>query len=318
MISNRGFVTVATGKVFYRLAKNLVMSYRAFSNCKYPFCVITDFKGKKSLSKYFDQVIILENPNHTYLDKMSVYRLSPYEETIFIDADCSIVNDISFLFDEFYNLGSPISCLGSIRNITDKVRPSHFGQQAIKHFHLKEFIAFNGGVYYYKKCETANGFMQLIFEDLIPNYDKYELTFFAGKKADEPLIGVAMLYFGFKPLDIQTDVMKLIMDLSTLKWDMANKKCYAKVYQKYDVSPLIIHYGSTYNCSTFKYYYYNAKVVCEYKRFLKPISILIIIKETVHWIIDMFSHDNFYRKDKLEWFKGHFSKDYIKNKIIRR
>ena len=86
----RGFVTVATGKFFYRLAKNLAMSYRLFSEQKYPFCVITDKKGAKKLKKYFDDVVVCKEPHYSYLDKMSVYELSPYEETVFIDADSSI------------------------------------------------------------------------------------------------------------------------------------------------------------------------------------------------------------------------------------
>ena len=44
-MGSRGFITVATGDKFYKLAKNLVLSYRKFGRGTYPFGVITDERG---------------------------------------------------------------------------------------------------------------------------------------------------------------------------------------------------------------------------------------------------------------------------------
>ena len=289
------------------------MSYRLFSDPQYPFCVITDQKGAKKLQNYFDAIVVCETPHYSYLDKMSVYELSPYEETIFIDADSNIVNDISFLFDDFCANGATVSCLGHFKDITETVKPAHFGQAAIQKFGFAKFVVFNGGVYYYKKSQSAAALMKFIFDDLLPNYDLYELSLFNGKKADEPLMNVAMLYFGQKPLDTSKDIMKCISDLSSLKWDMKNRTCSAKVYQKWDVSPLIIHYGTTFNCSTAKYYYYNAKVRYRYRKIIPLFSWLVIAKEMVLWFINAITQKGFYRKDKLDWFKGHFTKEYFRD-----
>ena len=95
----RGFVTIATGKYYCWLAENLIMSYRLFSDTKYPMYVITDKEGEKRLKKLFDGVIVVDDATYGWVDKILVYKNTVFEETIFLDADMHITKDISFLFD---------------------------------------------------------------------------------------------------------------------------------------------------------------------------------------------------------------------------
>ena len=139
----RGFITVATGDYYCWLAENLVMSYKLFSEAKYPMYVMTDKKGEKRLKKVFDGVIVLDKPYFSFMDKMMVYQNSPFEETLFIDADSDIVSDISLLFDVFNDNGSEVSCVGAIRKISEKNKPVHFGDKVIRLFGLDSFVAFN-------------------------------------------------------------------------------------------------------------------------------------------------------------------------------
>ena len=176
----KGFITVATGKWYCYLAQNLAMSYRLFANCDLPFYVITDKKGEKKLKKYFDGVIVVENPHYDCLDKIDVYKNTPFDETIFLDADMNIIKDISFIFDEFEKNGSEVSCYGTLRDITDEVRSCHYGDAAVENFNLKQCITFGGGMYYYKKSPVADNVIDCIYNDLIPNYDKLELHRFRG------------------------------------------------------------------------------------------------------------------------------------------
>ena len=81
----RGFVTVATGKYYCWLAESLIMSYRLFSDTKYPMYVITDREGEKRLKKLFDGVIVMEKPTYSFLDKIRVYDNTVFEETIETD-----------------------------------------------------------------------------------------------------------------------------------------------------------------------------------------------------------------------------------------
>ena len=57
----RGFVTIATGdEQYYRIAANLLRSYRFFSASPMPFALICDRENEYSAE--FDHTIILKDP----------------------------------------------------------------------------------------------------------------------------------------------------------------------------------------------------------------------------------------------------------------
>lgn len=72
MKKTKGFITLATGKEeYYRLAENLLRSYRLFCNFPLPFAILADQKNK--YTDQFDDVIIFPNgSSHSYLDKLSL------------------------------------------------------------------------------------------------------------------------------------------------------------------------------------------------------------------------------------------------------
>jgi hypothetical protein len=47
----KGFITLAVGDYYCWLAEHLYMSYKLYSNCKYPFYVITDKNGEERFSR---------------------------------------------------------------------------------------------------------------------------------------------------------------------------------------------------------------------------------------------------------------------------
>ena len=317
MEQKRGIVTVATGSYYCWLAQNLAMSYRLFTNNEYPICAITDKKGEKRLKKYFDKVIVLDKPNYTFLDKIAVYDNSPYEETIFIDADMDVTQDFSFLFDALAENGSPMSCIASYREITDSNMPEHFGRAAIEHFHLTRYLAFNGGFYYYQKSQKTDEFIRLIYDDLIPNYERYQLKVFReGQKADEPLIGLAMLLCDMKPFSSNRDIMKLIQEMDTVKWDMKNKKTQLVWYGK-QVSPILLHYG-THNTRHKKYVYYNSIVRCKYYHIMPLLPVYLAYREIRLAILHLSRKQD--RQALGSWIRAHFSKKHLihrKNQLMK-
>lgn len=313
----KGFVTVATGKWYCYLAQNLAMSYRLFGNCDLPFYAITDKKGEKKLKKYFDGVIVVEEPHYNFLDKIDVYKNSPFEETIFMDADMNIVKDISFLFDKFEENGSEVSCYGDLQEITGDVRPVHFGKAAVEYFHLTHYIRFGGGIYYYKKSEKADALIRSIYEDLIPNYDKYDLLHIGAyfgddirKMADEPLMGLAMLIHGMKPLDSVEHLMRYYRGnmMETLQWDMEKQDC-SFLWWEGTVHPYIVHYA-TYNTWTWKYNLLNTKLRNRYFKTPKLFGGLRICGAWLKWAFSKRQLKAFF-----QWFFAHFTPSYWKAKF---
>ena len=289
------------------------MSYKLFSDTKYPFYVITDKAGERKLKKYFDGVIVLDKPHYNFLDKIEVYKNSPFEETVFLDADMNIIKDISFIFDEFEKNGSDVSCYGTLIDISDEVRPNHFGDAAIEHFKLTKYIRFGGGMYYYKKSHNADMVQKCIFEDLIPNYDKYDLlhigAYFGNdirKMADEPLMGLAMLVCGMKPMNTPNHLMRYYCGnmMETLQWDMDERDCSFYWWGEI-VHPYIAHYA-TYNTWTFKYYRLNFELRCRYKGIPIFFSKLFLPIVALRWFSMKRQQKAFWK-----WFKAHFKKEYF-------
>lgn len=310
----RGFITVATGDYYCGLAKSLAMSYRLFSKTEYPLYVLTDRQGEKLLKKYFDGVIVMEEPTYTFLDKLSVYEKSPFDETLFIDADMHILRDISFLFDAFKENDSPVDCIGSLIEITDTVRPIHFGDAAIEAFGLTHYMAFNGGVYYYQKCQKTDEFFRFIYDDLIPNYHRYQMKVFrAGQMADEPLIGLAMVVYKFTPFHSDVDIMKLVQDMKTLSWDMEKQVCSMIWYQK-KVSPILLHYG-THNTRHKKYVYYKSRVWSRYHKAPVLFPFYLIGAEVRLGLLHLSRAED--RKQLSQWIGAHFTKKYWSNLFHR-
>ena len=98
---SRGFITIATGQEhYYEIAYNLLISYRLFSEEPLPFAILCDRENK--YTKHFDITVIMKNPNCSYLDKLQFPQYTPFDETIFIDADSLAYRDLNDFWDIFY------------------------------------------------------------------------------------------------------------------------------------------------------------------------------------------------------------------------
>jgi hypothetical protein len=285
--ATRGFVTVATGDYFCYLAENLYRSYRLFSNHEYPLYVITDAAGKERMNNLVDGCIVMENPNYGFLDKIAVYDYTPFDETIFLDADMDITRDISNFFDLFEENQSNISCIGTVKEITDKQRPNHFTDKTIEILGLKQYFSFGGGIYYFRKSETASQCMCYIKRELIPNYDYYGLFGSSSRMTDEALMEVGMLMYNFRPLSSEQDIMKYHFDMmKSLKWDMRKKECSFVWWENRIVHPAIIHYGNA-NTRSIKYINYNLKVKGLYEQQSKITVAKNIIVSDIKFLIPL-------------------------------
>ena len=100
----RGFITVATGsKKYYRVAANLLKSYRYFTKNPLPFAILADEENE--YTDLFDDVIILKNPSYSYLDKIHLLNNLPYKETLFVESDCLAYGDLNEYFEGFIDCG---------------------------------------------------------------------------------------------------------------------------------------------------------------------------------------------------------------------
>lgn len=192
----KGFVTIATGNDrYYRMARNLLRSYR--QNCERPmsFAVVADRENE--FTAEFDDVVILDKPTHSWMDKMRLLDCCPYDENLFIDADCLVYRDINFLWD-LYRDADDFSCFGKALPLEDK--NGWFTDQAAEFYPIKFCTHLHGMLYFLRKSDTLLR-MQTLCHDIIANYGQVTFKGFNDRLADEPVYALAMAVLDLRPVE---------------------------------------------------------------------------------------------------------------------
>lgn len=191
----RGFITVATGNErYYRMARNLLRSYRMSCSAPMRFAIIADCHNEYTAE--FDDVIILENATKSWMDKMALLTDCPYEENIFIDADCLVYHDINFYWDLFED-ADDFSCFGKTLPLDSK--EGWYTNQASQIFPIQSIIHLHGTAYFVRKSQTIDR-MYSLCNDIIAKYHQVQFRDFNDRLADEPIFALAMGIMGLKPI----------------------------------------------------------------------------------------------------------------------
>ena len=199
----RGFVTIATGaEKYYRLAENLLQSYRYHASDDTPFAIICDRETKET--KNFDKVILMESANCSYMDKLLLHRYTPYEETIFIDADSLFLSDPKGLWGDFTD-ADDVSCYGCTYPLDSDKGWFCYGGCGVYKDRVDYVVSLHGGGYYIRKTELSKSIFEKAIE-LSENYHDYSFNGF-GEPADEPVLALSMAIHKCKPCDKSTRIL---------------------------------------------------------------------------------------------------------------
>ena len=193
---SRGFVTIATGKDnYYRIAANLLRSYRYYSKDPVPFAIICDRKNR--YTELFDKVMIMEDPCFSYVDKIRLPEFMPYDETIFIDSDCLAYKDLNDFWDIFEN-ADDFSAFGA--NYPLKYKFGWFKKEDVGIYseQVKYIPDFIGGVYYLRKTDKLKEFYEIV-NHVKATYHDYRFRQFEDV-CDEPVNALAMAVCGFRTM----------------------------------------------------------------------------------------------------------------------
>lgn len=192
---NRGFVTIATGDIrYYEVTHNLLLSYRWFARRPMPFAIICDEENE--FTSDFDDVIHIDNPRHSFLDKLRLPELAPYDETIFIDADCLAYRDLNGLWRLFNNSGG-FAALGEKYSLDSGKGWITREGAGIYRNRVKFSLVFNGGVYFLRKNDL--GEFSKTCEFILDHYDSFNLSYPYKAPVDEPVFALACSVHGFDP-----------------------------------------------------------------------------------------------------------------------
>lgn len=98
--ADRGVLTLGFGHERYRrMAKALARSVR-IHNPELPLAVVTDDLNDPELAKYFDKLVPLDPSYGQGLEhKLALDLYTPFEHTLFIDADCIVTQKLDHVFE---------------------------------------------------------------------------------------------------------------------------------------------------------------------------------------------------------------------------
>lgn len=192
----KGFVTIATGdERYYRMARTLLRSYRQTCTNPMRFAIIADRENK--YTKEFDNIVILDNPTYSWMDKMRLLDVCPYDENIFIDADCLVYQDINFFWNLFSD-ADDFSCFGQALPMDSQ--EGWFTAEAANIYPI-QFITHLHGICYFVRPGERITKMGSLCREIISNYNAVQYRGFNEKLADEPVFALAMAILGMKPID---------------------------------------------------------------------------------------------------------------------
>lgn len=240
-MKKRGFVTIATGNIkYHKMANILLKSYRVTSKNPMPFAIITDKKNK--YTELFDDVIIDINCTGSYMDKLELLINSPYDETIFIDADCIAFNDLNKYWT-ILNGENDFSCFGNTYPIDSK--KGFFDSKNITDYStvIKKEIDLHGGIYYIRKGEICNR-MYLYSKDIIKNYSLYKFRKF-NKPADEPILALTMAIENINPVIAGANDFAWKKRCSNVKANFFKNELSYDFEGSYADNGLLMHFGTS-------------------------------------------------------------------------
>ena len=283
----RGFVTIATGEDhYYLMAQNLLRSYRLSCKDPMPFAIIAD--RDNDYTREFDDVVIIDNPSKTWMDKLRLLDSCPYDENLFLDADCLVYRDINFLWELFRD-ADDFSCFGKALPLDDK--GGWFTNQASQFYPIHFCTHLHGMLYFIRNSETLER-MQELCRDIISNYGKIVFKDFNEKMADEPVYALAMAVLDLHPVDRKPDYYCFVPYAS--KFSSNYERRTVRFTNPTDGTVdgcCIVHWGNR-NTLRAQYRFAASVIACERRSgllytIIYRSGLLLFVYRAKDWIIDL-------------------------------
>lgn len=212
----RGFITIATGSAHYQyIAANLLTSYRCHTNVSYPFAIIVSEENE--YTSLFDDVIVTEEYECSFMDKFLLLKLCPYDETIFIDADSLAYGDLNVLWD-FFRDATDFSALGA--NVGLDSEEAWYDISGIGEYgsRISYKVRVHSGICFIRKSSR----LLPLYDDcreLNRNYNKLQIRQFSSSR-EEAILGIAMPMNNMRATVQPPDMLAVLPNLTSVSADI--------------------------------------------------------------------------------------------------
>ena len=238
-----GIITIAQGeKRYVEMAKALALSLIK-TNPEIKRGVITDATQQEFDGLYDIYIPYNESYGKGLNQKLYLDKYSPFEETLFIDADCLVVKSLNNMLTLCRNYTFVV--FGG--SISTDIWYMDVAAMCNK-FNLSSIPLFNGGTYYFKNSSTTTCIYDKARE-LKANYMENGFEIFRGSINEEPLISVAMAINNTEAVEDDGIGMRTpIGILGPLQIDVLNNKCRFNKEGEI-VEPAIMHFSGAYSAA---------------------------------------------------------------------
>jgi hypothetical protein len=248
----RGIITIAAGKKFAKQAKYLALSGMLHSP-HIPRAVITDHK--KYLSPFFDIVLDYKPElGAPFETKTLLHLYSPFEKTLYLDADSLIINNIDYYFDFLDN--APFLYYGIFRY--DGIWYYDI-ERARKQTGAGWIPEFNRGMLLFSKSNPPGGVpVEEIFEtahNFMKNPGIFNIACFRKNMyPDEPFFALSFAKNNIKPFEDRGRFSRTLIGATNIKLNAVKGFARFKKYNSF-VFPSVVHF-----CGSFgKLFYFIEK-----------------------------------------------------------
>jgi hypothetical protein len=194
-VKNRGIFTIAIGKKYARQAKYLALSAMIHAP-HVPRAVLSD--QTEYLAPLFDRIIPFNGETGEIFSlKMRLHHYTPFEKTLFLDADSLIMGNIDFCWD--FVAHKPFSYFGIF---ADSGKWYFDIKEIMKKTGAEWFLKFNSGMFLFDSSGEARDIFDTAHRYFCGGGEKAGVSPFRGTMyPDEPFFALSFVKHGLKPDD---------------------------------------------------------------------------------------------------------------------
>jgi hypothetical protein len=231
----RGFITIAIGKKYALQAKYLALS--AILHVPHiARAVVTDCP--EILDSYYDFVIPYKSEyGNPFALKLRAHLYSPFEQTLFLDADTLIMNNIDSYWDALKSRSF------AYRGFMATSGEWYFNiEEIIKQFDISWIPLFNSGMFLFDKSDEAKRIFDAAF-DYMQN-GNLNIAFFRGTMLpDEPFFALSLAKNDEKPYEEENErFSRALADAKDIHIDVIKGISYLRSAKGKYAFPLVIHF----------------------------------------------------------------------------
>lgn len=235
-----GIVVMAYGdRQYHRQARNLALSLRRHAS-RMARALLTDNPACPAADLYDDVVALDPPPARDCRAKLHLDLLTPYRRTLFIDADCLVLQPLDGLLDRF--AGQEFAVHG--HNATDGYWYADIAETR-RRADQPWLPKISSGLLYFEESERVRCLFSRA-RSLVAAYHEFGFATFAGGIADEPLLSLAMAENGLRATDLIDITASPIGISGPITIDVLTGRCSFDKRGRL-VTPIIPHFGADFS-----------------------------------------------------------------------